>query len=308
MDSSDDREGLTSNGGRSNRQRWALPVKVEFVDDAASLLDLAGPSLARREVENSMLLGAALRCRREQPSDAVMAVVRDGADVALVAIMTPPHALVLSAGDPEANPYLVGALGTTGIRPPGVFGVEPLAERFAALWRARSAAEARPESRILLYRASSITPPPSVPGVLREATADDVDWLAAWQRRFARQAGLGIAERTMDMRAVVAARIARGEMVFWSVAGRPVASAAFVPTTPAGDAGRINAVFTLEGERGKGYASACVAALSRRVLARGWRYCLLFADRRNPTTTHIYPCLGYEAVAAFTRIGFHYEE
>ena len=88
-----------------------------------------------------------------------------------------------------------------------------------------------------------------------------------------------------------------------AAAGRPVASAAFVPTTPAGDAGRINAVSTLEEERGKGYASACVAALSTRLLARGWRYCLMFADRHNPITTRIYPRLGYEETARFASIG-----
>jgi uncharacterized protein len=93
-------------------------------------------------------------------------------------------------------------------------------------------------------------------------------------------------------------------MYLWAVEGRPVASAAFIPTTPAGDAGRINAVFTLEEERGKGYASAGVAALSRRLLDRGWRYCLVFADRGNPITTRLYPRLGYQEIARFATIGF----
>jgi predicted GNAT family acetyltransferase len=83
-----------------------------------------------------------------------------------------------------------------------------------------------------------------------------------------------------------------------------VASAAFVPTTPACDVGRINAVFTLEEERGRGYASACVAALSRRLLKRGWRYCLVFADRGNPVATLIYPRLGYQDDANLATIGF----
>jgi uncharacterized protein len=101
----------------------------------------------------------------------------------------------------------------------------------------------------------------------------------------------------------VAARIACGEMYLWAVGGRPVASVAFVPTTPAGDAGRINAVFTLEGERGKGYASACVGALSQRLLDQGWRYCLIFADRSNATTNRIYSRLGYREIGAFATIG-----
>jgi predicted GNAT family acetyltransferase len=184
-----------------------------------------------------------------------------------------------------------------------VFGLEPMAERFAASWRGGEDAGAEPALRMTLYRSDRITAPPNVHGELRLAAADDLDWLAAWQHRFAKQANLSAAEQAADMRTIVAARIARGEMYLWAVGGRPVASVAFVPTTPAGDAGRINAVFTLEEERGKGYASACVAALSRQLLDRGWRYCLLFADRANPTTTRLYPRLGYREIAAFATIG-----
>ena len=194
-----------------------------------------------------------------------MLVVEDGAAVALAAIMTPPHALVLSAGEPAGIASLVEALREAGIRPPGVFGAEPMAERLALSWCKRSEAEARPEAHSLLYRARRIVSPASVPGALRTAGAGDAGWLAAWQRRFADQAGLSAAERAADMRALTAARIARGEMVFWAVGECPVACAASVATTAEGDGGRINAVFTLEEERGKGYASACVAALSERL-------------------------------------------
>jgi len=279
-------------------------MRCELSRDSARFLDLAGPWIAQREAENTALLGAALRCRRRLQGEAVMLVVRDGAALALVAIMTPPHALALSAGEPAALASVADALREAGLRPPGVFGREPLAERFAELWREHARVETRPEAQMLLYRACRIIAPASVPGALRTAAADDVDWLADWQRRFAAQAGLSAAERAADMQAVVAARIGRGEMAVWVVAGRPVASAAFVPTTPAGAAGRINAVFTLEEERGKGYASACIAALSTRLLTRGWRYCLMFADRHNPITTRIYPRLGYEEIARFATIGF----
>ena len=79
-------------------------MKVRVVRHATSFLDVAGHFLAQREAENTVLLGAALRCQRKPQRDAVMLVVQDGAAVALVAIMTPPHALALSAGDPEAVP------------------------------------------------------------------------------------------------------------------------------------------------------------------------------------------------------------
>jgi predicted GNAT family acetyltransferase len=277
-------------------------MRCELFSDTTRFLGVGLPFLARREAENTVLLGAALRAQRK-PRDVVMAVVRDGEVVRLAATMTPPHPLVVSAGDPEAIPHLVEALRRSGVTPPGVSGPEPMAERFAASWRGGEDAGAEPEMRAILYRSNRIAMPENVSGELRPAAADDLDWLAAWQHRFAKQANLSAAEQAADMRAIVAARIARGEMYLWAVGGRPVASVAFVPTTPAGDAGRINAVFTLEEERGKGYASACVGALSQRLLDRGWRYCLIFADRSNVITNRIYPRLGYREIAAFATIG-----
>jgi predicted GNAT family acetyltransferase len=277
-------------------------MRCELFSDATRFLGIALPFLARREAENTVLLGAALHAQRK-PGDAVMAVVRNGDTVQLAAMMTPPHALVLAAGKLQDVPRLVEGLRRANIRPPGVFGLEPMAERFAASWRGGEDAGAEPALRAILYRSNRIEMPENVPGELRLAAADDLDWLAAWQHRFAKQANLSAAEQAADMRAMVAARIARGEIYFWAVGGRPVASVAFVPTTPAGDAGRINAVFTLEEERGKGYASACVGALSQRLLDRGWRYCLIFADRSNATTNRIYSRLGYREIAAFATIG-----
>jgi hypothetical protein len=193
-------------------------MRCEIFDDATRFLEIALPFLTRREAENTVLLGAALR-RRRKPRDAVMAVVRDGDTVRLAAILTPPHALVVSAGELEAIPHLVEALRRAGMRPPGVSGLEPMAERFAARWRAGEDAAAEPALRMILYRADCITAPRDVPGELRPATAHDLGWLAAWQHRFAEQANLSAAEQAADMRAVVAARVARAEMHIWTVEG-----------------------------------------------------------------------------------------
>lgn len=259
--------------------------------------------LADREAENTVMIGVALACRREPPQDAIIAAVAEGAVVRLAAIMTPPYALVLSAGDPEAIPHLASALRRVGVSPTGVTGPEPLADRFYRTWCGENVAAERPV-RMVLYRASRIAAPRDVEGELRAAEPADLDLLAAWQRRFAEQVGLSAAEQAVDMRAIMAGRLERGEIYLWAVDGRPVASVSFVPTTPGADAGRINAVFTLEHARGKGYASACVAAVSRRLLDRGWRFCLIFADRDSPITTRIYPRLGYQEVGPYAMIPF----
>jgi predicted GNAT family acetyltransferase len=55
---------------------------------------------------------------------------------------------------------------------------------------------------------------------------------------------------------------------------------------------RIGPVFTPKPERGRGYASAAVAEVSRLIRDGGSRTCL-FTDRANPTSNRIYQSPGY---------------
>ncbi|MDH6123134.1 putative GNAT family acetyltransferase [Kitasatospora sp. GP82] len=59
---------------------------------------------------------------------------------------------------------------------------------------------------------------------------------------------------------------------------------------------RIGPVFTPAELRGRGYASALVAAGSARARTGGAAEVLLFADLANPTSNSIYRKLGYRPV------------
>jgi len=55
-------------------------------------------------------------------------------------------------------------------------------------------------------------------------------------------------------------------------------------------------VYTPPEFRGRGYASALVAALSQAMLDAGYHFCTLFTDLANPTSNHIYQAIGYQPV------------
>jgi predicted GNAT family acetyltransferase len=76
---------------------------------------------------------------------------------------------------------------------------------------------------------------------------------------------------------------------------RPVSLAGYGGPTRHGI--RIGPVYTPPAERRRGYASACVAALSQQLLDRGRRFCFLFTDLANPTSNHIYQQIGYRPVS-----------
>jgi len=64
--------------------------------------------------------------------------------------------------------------------------------------------------------------------------------------------------------------------------------------TPEGS--RVGPVYTPSPLRGRGYASALVAAASQAQLGAGRRFCFLFTDLANPTSNEIYQAIGYEPV------------
>ncbi len=87
-------------------------------------------------------------------------------------------------------------------------------------------------------------------------------------------------------------RIARGDFRIWDDGGS-VAYAGYNDAAP--DFARIAPVYTLPECRGRGYATALVAALARELLARGKQRLFLTTDVANPTSNAIYARIGFRA-------------
>ena len=67
---------------------------------------------------------------------------------------------------------------------------------------------------------------------------------------------------------------------------------------------RVAPVYTPPGERGRGYASAAVAALTTRLLDGGADWCAIFADVDNATTNKIYQRIGYKEHGTYREYDF----
>lgn len=75
---------------------------------------------------------------------------------------------------------------------------------------------------------------------------------------------------------------------------RPVSMAAAGRFSPRG--ARVSLVCTPPEMRRRGYASACVAALSQLLLSEGFTFLKLCADLANPTSNRIYQAIGYRPI------------
>jgi uncharacterized protein len=269
--------------------------------DAAGFLLRAGGWLLQREAEHNLVLGVAQRLRsglHDQASPVYFATVEECGAVAGCAFRTPPHKLALTRMPLRAAPLLAGDVSCLYEELPAVMGPEPEAAAFAEAWvRLRGgSAEAGMRQRIYqvdVVRATGRDPPGSV----QMAWLGDVPLVASWVEAFAHDAMRAGARAEQ-----VALEHVTGQSVALWVDSEPRSMAVCVARTPGG--ARIGYVYTPPRWRGRGYASACVAELSRRILQDGARYCFLHTDLGNEISNRIYTRIGYHAVCDV--IDFHF--
>ena len=69
-------------------------------------------------------------------------------------------------------------------------------------------------------------------------------------------------------------------------------------------AGGVGPVFTPPYFRRRGYASACVARLSKQILESGKKYCVLYTNLTNLISNSIYQKIGYKTICESSVIKF----
>ncbi len=273
---------------------------IETYDAARPFLDRAGPWLLHAEAEHSLVLGVAARLAAAPaapgPAPLFATVERDGAVVG-VALRTPPHKLVLSQMPPGAVP-LVAEAAERFEALPAVLGPLDVALAFGQEWARRRPVTPRLGMRQRIFEVTRLVPPARpAEGRARLAGPDDLDLVAGWIGAFHDEAG----GTPADPRGWAEQHTSAGDVLLWDD-GTPAAMAARLARSPNG--ARVGAVYTPPARRGRGYASAVVAALTRRLLDGGLRFCSLYTDLANPTSNGIYRRLGYVPVADVADVDF----
>jgi predicted GNAT family acetyltransferase len=260
-------------------------LRVDRCGSAPAFLEAAEPFLLQAEAENALLLGVA-----GEGAEGYFAVIRDGPAVVLAAMRTWPGRAAISRSAAAGSLRLLAAdLLAACPELESVVGPEPWAEECAGLL---AAARGRPPRLLMAQRIhvlEQVLHPADLPGGrLREAELRDLPVLGPWTQAFLEAVGL-----EGDGKGLAEAKVAAGQLFLWEQE-RPVAMAAWSGKTPSGV--RVNFVYTPPDERGKGYATAAVAALSQLLLDRGNRFCCLYTDLANPTSNAIYRRIGYQPV------------
>jgi uncharacterized protein len=280
-------------------------MQVIQCEGPQAFLERAGEFLLADEACHNLLLGIPALRGSELGSGRppYFAAVLEGDHVVAAAMMTPPWSVVLSNTPRPSSARLIAEdLLAHGAPPPGVHAPAPVSERFARAWRELTGDRTRRIGTHRIYRLDRVRPVGGVPGRFRTATVADRAVLVPWIEAFLLEAFAGRAVKTSGEE-TFERRIAErtGGLHVWEDGG-PRTVAGHTSPTPHGI--RVGPVYTPPEFRGRGYASACVAALSASLLAQGYRFCCLYTDLANPTSNRIYQRIGYEPVCDVTEYAF----
>lgn len=273
---------------------------VRFYDDISDFYKVAIPFLLEREAENNLLLGI-LDAIRDNPHRygelmPVLASVMDGNQLKLISIRTPPYNQLLSyTDDLESINALIEALNKKNTDLPGVLGSKEGAEKFTKLWCKGKEIKTNLIANEQIYKLIEVAE--ETLGDRKFIIADDSfkELIFKWGREFMVEA---LSESEVELRdnwKMSFQRSLEEERIFLLLDNElPVSMARRAGKTPNGIT--VNLVYTPPSLRRKGYATECVAKLSKLLLDEGNRFCFLFTDLMNPTSNSIYQKIGYKPI------------
>ncbi len=231
----------------------------------------------------------------------IMLTVKDDAGrVLLAADRTPPHPLVMyprgNRFDEQLLRFFARSLVENGIDIDFVFAETGLAQSFVRHYAEASGKRFATAQRLALS-VTDVANQPEKPahGKLRPATKADLFFLPHWCADFTVACGIGGYDLQSGMESAKRL-VEEGQLYIWED-GVPVSMAATHRKVPG--CRLIGYVYTPPQLRGKGYASACVSALTQSLLTEDYPKCALYVDCDNPVSNAIYERIGYRRTGIF---------
>nr|WSY53757.1 GNAT family N-acetyltransferase [Streptomyces sp. NBC_00886] len=270
-----------------------------LTDDVDDFLARAGDFLRSRPGPHVMQLTWAERVRtgRADVSDTeapVFGMLQQAGEVRATFYRLSPRALGLSPLTPEQADSLAARLVALGHSPSRVSADHGTATAFAEAWQRHTGATPKlRDTRLRLYRLGTLTPPEPPPAGRGRVLGDqDLEEVMFWCGEFAEAVGEVV---TVDADSWADTRYADKRYTLWETPdGTPVSIAGMNPLI--GGQIQVDVVYTPAHLRGRGYAAAVSAEVSRAALAAGAKDVVLFADLSNPTSNALYQRLGYRTL------------
>lgn len=276
-------------------------MEVKFYEDINEFYNLVLPFLLEREAENNLLFsildGIKINPTRYGEDPPILMVVRDdNLIIQQVSLRTPPLRLVLSYTDNlDAIAVLAKELLKRNREIPGVVGFKEGVKIFTQLWSETKNLIHSLIRNERIYQLDKVVEETLGKRTFIIGGKSHQPLILEWTKEFILEA-LSESDDTYIERSQK--RIGddiKNEKIFLLLDNNEVVSMVRKSgKTPNGNL--VNLVYTPPKLRKRGYATECVAKLSKHLLEEGNQFCFLFTDLMNPTSNSIYQKIGYQPV------------
>jgi predicted GNAT family acetyltransferase len=287
-------------------------MRFNLYEDVKSFHNDTYDVLLRHEAQNLIPLGNLIignegkdKTEWRDPAGWFMATVTGESGILLTAIMTPPFNLTLYATDniidDKTIACLIKGVIEAGAKVPGTLTEKTLALRFAKSWAETKSVTYRISMEQRIYELQKVNPEIAPIGTLRPVEEKDMSFLPYWIEGFNCDCFGGSLSVKPDPE-LYRYHITNKNLYILEDNGTPVSTTQIKREmkTVCG----VSGVYTPPYFRGKGYATSCVAGVSRLILERGFTRCALYTDLANPASNSIYQKIGYRPVCDSLEIKF----
>ena len=277
-------------------------MESRFYDDIDEFYELAFPFLLEHEAENNLPLSILNSLKKkvdtygeEKP---LLFSLSDAKIVKLIVLRTPPHDLLISFTDNLSTiEALTEELTKRGEKLPGVLSFKAAADKFAEQWCEKNSLKCNLFRKERIYKLVKVSEETLGHRKFSVAPKAHQELVFQWTGEMMKEALIDTTDDDIQ-RMIEKFReefdLGRSRTYLLFENNEPVSMAREAGKTPNGVF--VNFVYTPIPLRKKGYATECVAKLSKHLLEVGNRYCFLFTDLSNPTSNSIYQKIGYQPV------------
>jgi len=277
-------------------------MEARFYEEVDDFYDIAYPFLLAREAENNLLLSLLNslkenihRYGKEMP---LLFSLTDYDDVKLIALRTPPRDIIISyIDDLNFIEVLVEELLKRNEKLPGVLSFKEAADKFAELWCEENSLKPNLFRKERIFKLEEVSKDTIGTKKFSVASKTHQTIVLKWAEEMIKEA---LAETTEEDIEWMTNNLKnefeenKSKMFLLFDNNEPVSMVRKAGRTPNGNF--VNLVYTPPSLRRNGYATECVAKLSKNILEEGNKYCFLFTDLSNPTSNSIYQKIGYRPV------------
>ena len=277
-------------------------MKVRFYDDIDEFYNVAYPFLLEHEAENNLPLAILISLKKnievygkEKP---LLFSLTNAKVIKVIVLRTPPHDLLISYTDDLSTiEVLSEELTKRGEKLPGVLSFKEAADTFAEQWSEKNSLKYDLFRKERIYKLVKVSEETLGHRKFSVAPKAYQELVFQWAGEMMKEALINATEDDI-LRMIEILREEfdrdRSRMFLLFENDEPVSMARDAGKTPNGVF--VNFVYTPIPLRRRGYATECVAKLSKHLLETGNKYCFLFTDLSNPTSNRIYQKIGYQPV------------